>query len=144
MDSKATAICRTDSSVLLLIVIISVTSGVPLVMVHVLSKIIVFTLQSISSGSHHLIRIPFSAHLPVPTISAVGVANHNAHGQAITITAAKYINEAVNHAPRKKNQMTKTINAMMMTVGTNIHETLSANHWIGALDHCASRINFMI
>jgi hypothetical protein len=49
----------------------------------------VSTLQSVSNGSHHFIRIHFSAHLPVHTINAVGVASQSAHGQAITITAQK-------------------------------------------------------
>jgi hypothetical protein len=31
-----------------------------------------------------LINIPYDAAIPVPTITAVGVANPNAHGQAIT------------------------------------------------------------
>jgi len=96
---------------------------------------IAVTLQSFSSGSHHLMRIPFSAHFPVPTINAVGVANHRAHGQAMTMTAEKYNNDEVNPAPMKKNQMTKTSNATIITVGTNMDEILSANHWIGALDH---------
>jgi len=61
----------------------------------------VFTLQSFSNGSHHLINIQFSAHFPVHTINAVGVANHSAHGHAMTITAEKYNNDAVNHAPIK-------------------------------------------
>ena len=104
----------------------------------------VSTLQSFSKGSPHLIRIPFCAHLPVPTIKAVGVAKPSAHGQAITITAEKYNKEAVNQAPTTKNQIANTINAMMMTVGTNTAAILSANHWIGALDPCASWISLII
>ena len=65
----------------------SVTSGLPFVSVPVLSKTMVLTLQAISNGSPPLIRMPFSAALPVPTIRAVGVANPSAHGQAMTITA---------------------------------------------------------
>ncbi len=34
-----------------------------------------------------LIRMPFSAPIPLPTIKAVGVANPSAHGHAITSTA---------------------------------------------------------
>ncbi len=83
-------------------------------------------------------RMPFCAHFPVPTIKAVGVARPSAQGQAITITAEKYNSDAVSPAPTTKNHTANTINAIMITVGTNIAEILSANHWIGALDHCAS------
>jgi hypothetical protein len=34
--------------------------------------------------------------------------------------------------------------AMMITTGTNIAEILSANHCIGALDHCASSMSLII
>lgn len=33
---------------------------------------------------------------------------------------------------------------MIITVGTNTAEILSANHWIGAFDHCASWMSLMI
>lgn len=104
----------------------------------------VSTLQRISKGSPHLMRIPFCAHLPVPTINAVGVANPSAQGHAMTITAEKYNSEAVSPAPTTKNQMRNTTSAIPITVGTNIAEILSANHWIGALDHCASWMSLMI
>ena len=85
-----------------------------------------------------MISIPFCAHLPVPTINAVGVANPSAHGHAITITAEKYNSEAVSPVPTMKNHTINTNNAITITVGTNMADILSANHWIGALDHCAS------
>lgn len=75
-----------------------------------------------------MIRIPFSAHFPVPTINAVGVANPSAQGQAITITAEKYNKDAVNPAPTKKNQIINTMSAIPITVGTNTADILSANH----------------
>ncbi len=37
--------------------------------------------------SHTLMRMPFFAAMPVPTITAVGVASARAHGQATTSTA---------------------------------------------------------
>lgn len=80
----------------------------------------------------------------MPTINAVGVAKPSAQGQAMTITAEKYKSEAVISAPTTKNQIRNTINAMIITVGTNTAEILSANHWIGALDHCASWMSLMI
>jgi len=42
-----------------------------------------------------IIRIPFSAPFPVPTIIAVDVASPSAHGHAITITEVKAINAYV-------------------------------------------------
>jgi hypothetical protein len=62
----------------------------------------------------------------------------------MTITAEKYNSDAVSPAPTMKNQTINTNNAMMITVGTNTAEILSANHWIGALDHCASWMSLMI
>ena len=142
--SRLTATHKIPSSSKSCKAVISVTSGFPSVMVPVLSKIIVSTLHSISNGSPPLIRIHFSAHFPVPTINAVGVASHKAQGQAITITAAKYKSAVVKLTPTMKNRIRKTSKAIPITVGTNIAEILSANHWIGALDHWASWINLMI
>ena len=64
----------------------SVTCGFPLVIVPVLSKTIAVKLLAASRISPFLIKIPFLAPRPVPTIKAVGVANPKAQGQAITIT----------------------------------------------------------
>ena len=89
---------------------------------------IALTVQSVSNGSPHLIRMPFSAHLPVHTINAVGVANPSAQGQAITITAEKYNNDAVNPTPITKNRMINTSNATPITIGTKTADIVSANH----------------
>src|SRR3989344_4582493 len=110
----------------LLTVSTSVTSGLPLVKVPVLSKTIVLILQACSSGSPPLTKIPFSAPLPVPTIMAVGVAKPKAHGQAITITAVKAINAKDNVAPSTKYQTVKVMIAKTITTGTNQAEILSA------------------
>ncbi len=64
----------------------SVSFGVPSVRVPVLSKTIVSSLCALSRASPPLIRIPFSAPLPVPTIMAAGVASPTAHGHEITRT----------------------------------------------------------
>ncbi|MBA7627158.1 hypothetical protein ES703_34620 [subsurface metagenome] len=42
-----------------------------------------------SSESPPLIKSPFSAPLPVPTITAVGIASPKAQGHAITTTEVK-------------------------------------------------------
>ena len=65
----------------------SVTLGLPSVTVPVLSSTTVFTVCAVSSASADLIRMPFSAPLPVPTMMAVGVASPSAQGQEITSTA---------------------------------------------------------
>ena len=142
--SNATAIERSVFSFMAPKLITSVTSGVPCVSVPVLSKIIAVILQAISSGSPHLTKIPYCAHFPVPTMIAVGVASHNAQGQATTITAAKYINDALKLAPKMKYRIMKTMIAPMITVGTKMLEILSAMDCIGALDHCASWMSLMI
>ena len=67
--------------------IISVTSGCPLVIVPVLSKTITLTSLRVCMASPRLIRMPFSAPIPLPTMSTVGVANPRAQGQAITSVA---------------------------------------------------------
>lgn len=118
-----------------LVAMMSVTSGVHSVMVPVLSKTMVSTLQRVSRGSPPLIKMPFSAPFPVPTIIAVGVASPKAQGQAITITAAKYNSEVSKFAHRAKYRIQKVITAIPITTGTKIPDILSANPWIGALDH---------
>ena len=53
-------------------------------MVPVLSRTTVSMLWAVSRASADLIRMPFVAPLPVPTIIAVGVASPSAQGQEIT------------------------------------------------------------
>src|SRR3989338_6084300 len=111
----------------------SVTSGFPLVKVPVLSKTIVVNLCAVSSASAFLIKMPFSAPFPVPTIIAVGVANPSAHGHAIIRTATKIVNENRKGASIAmkleaiKYQNKNDDTAIKITTGTKIDETLSAN-----------------
>ena len=56
-------------------------------MVPVLSSTTVSARCAVSKASPDLMRIPFSAPLPVPTIMAVGVASPKAQGQEMTRTA---------------------------------------------------------
>ena len=65
----------------------SVTSGLPVVNVPVLSKTKVVSRSSCSSTSPPRIRSPCSAPRLNPTNSAVGVASPKAQGQAMTRTA---------------------------------------------------------
>ncbi len=71
-----------------------------------------------------LIRIPFSAPLPVPTIMAVGVARPRAQGQAMIMTATKLSKAKVRAGGGpQKNQTIKVSTAIPMTIGTKIPAT---------------------
>ena len=72
---------------------ISVTSGLPTVRVPVLSKATAFSLSAASRASPLFMRIPSSAPLPIPTVTAVGVAKPRAHGHAITNTDIRAVRE---------------------------------------------------
>ena len=89
-------------------------------------------------------RIPCCAPFPVPTIIAVGVANPNAQGQAMTRTATAAIIAKENAAPKMENQITKVKKEMKITMGTKYAEIISANLSIGARDACASSISLII
>ncbi len=94
--------------------------------------------------------MPNSAPLPLATMIAVGVANPNAHGQAITRTATACIMARVKPLISEpvvtgmNIQTRKVIKAMAMTIGTKMDDTLSARCWTGALLPCASSTNLMI
>ena len=117
----------------------SVTVGRPSVSVPVLSSTMAFTLRAVSRLSASLIRIPFSAPFPMPTMMAVGVASPNAQGQAmmVTVTAASkpWVNPLLlsSHI-QTKNERT----AMLRMVGTKIAAMRSTNCCTGALLPCAS------
>src|SRR5215217_3034471 len=63
------------------ITMMSVTDGSPFVSVPVLSTTTAFILWAVSSEEASLIRTPFSAPLPVPTIIDIGTARPRASGQ---------------------------------------------------------------
>ena len=102
-----------------LLVIISVTTGLPIVKVPVLSMMMLLSLLASSSDDPLFISIPDSAPLPVPTIIAVGVASPNAQGQAIIKTAIKVTSAKVNAcSPPKIIHKTKVRTAIASTAGT--------------------------
>ena len=110
-----------------------------IVKVPVLSVTNTSTLRRLSKAAASLIRICFCAALPIPTISAVGVANPIAHGHAMTKTATadmiacgKALFPPINHHKRK---VTRAIQA---TTGTNTKAALSTIRWTGAFEPCAS------
>ena len=95
----------------------------------------------VSKASPLLIKTPFSAPLPVPTIIAVGVAKPSAQGQAITNTEIVIVKAKIHDSCPKKNQAKPERTAKPMTFGTKTPEILSANCAIGAFEPCASSTN---
>ncbi len=75
--------------------------------------------------SAFLISIPCSAHLPTPTIIAVGVASHKAHGQAIINILTK-ATIPVTKLPVVIRTISDIV-ARIKTIGTNIEEIWSAS-----------------
>jgi len=122
----------------------SVTSGLPSVIVPVLSNTIVLILCVVSRASPPLIKTPYSAPFPVPTIMAVGVARPNAQGQAITNTAIKIVKANTSVSPPAKYHANADNTAITNTTGTKYPETISAICAIGAFDPCASSTSFII
>lgn len=82
----------------------------------------------------------FEALRLLEAVMAVGVANPNAHGQEMTSTAIPMDNANAKEYPAI-NQMTADITAIVITTGTKIPLTLSANLAIGALELPASSTN---
>ena len=78
--------------------------------------------------------------VPVPTMTAVGVARPMAQGQAMMSTemAETSANVRAGSGP-SSNQATNVMAARTMTSGTNHSVTRSAMRWMGALEPCASR-----
>ena len=119
------------------------TTGLPSVIVPVLSSTTVSTRCAVSSASPDLIRMPFSAPFPVPTMIATGVASPSAHGQEITSTAIALESAASTPVPQS-SQMIAVTTAIEMTTGTKIPAILSASLAIGALLEDASSTSRMI
>ena len=122
---------------------ISVTTGLPIVSVPVLSNTIVSILLAVSSASPLFIKIPNCAAFPVPTMMAVGVARPSAHGQAITSTLTKIVSAKAKSCVERYQSSTAT-KAIAITVGTKYREILSAIRAIGAFLPCASSTIRMI
>ena len=121
----------------------SVTTGIPFVIVPVLSRTIISALPVCSNEADVLNSIPCLAATPFPTIMATGVARPNAHGQLTTKTEIALVSESPT-SELTAIQITKTIADMTNTAGTKIPETLSAILAIGALDPALSLTILMI
>ena len=97
-----------------------------------MSKTIVFTCFIVWIASPFLIKIPFLAPIPEPTVRDIGTARPSAHGQAITKTETAIPIDllgselAISHA---KN----VIIAKPKIIGTKTPVILSANFCIGTL-----------
>ena len=111
--------------------------------VPVLSSTTVSTVCSVSSDSADLIRMPFSAPLPVPTMMATGVARPSAHGQEMTSTAMPIDNANSTEYP-SANQTMAASTAMPMTTGTKMPLTRSASLAMGAFEFAASSTSRII
>ena len=121
----------------------SVTNGLPAVNVPVLSTTIVSTACAVSRASPDLIKMPFSAPLPVPTMIATGVASPNAHGQLITRIDTAIENANSTLAPLISQKL-PAVNATTITAGTKMPAILSASLAIGAFDADASSTSAII
>ncbi len=112
-------------------------------MVPVLSSTTVSIRCAVSRASPDLIRIPFSAPFPVPTIIATGVASPRAQGQEITRTAIAPDIANSNAAPARSHTANVTA-AIPITAGTKMPAVLSASLAIGALLEEASSTSRII
>ncbi len=95
-------------------------------MVPVLSSTRVWILWASSKLSAPLIKMPFSAPLPVPTMIEVGVAKPSAQGQA-KINTPTVVISAMVRLPMTLNHTTKVRIATAITAGTNQPVTRSAS-----------------
>ncbi len=121
----------------------SVTLGLPWVTVPVLSKTTVVTERRVSSPSADLMRMPYSAPFPVPTMMATGVARPRAQGQEMTSTATAEVRACSTLWP-VASQTTAVTMAIPMTTGTNTPATLSASLAMGAFEEAASSTSRII
>ena len=112
-------------------------------MVPVLSSTMVSMECRFSRLSADLMRMPYSAAFPVPTMMATGVASPSAQGQEMTST--EMAQERANSKPAPAMSQTMAVRmAMTMTAGTNTPLTLSASRAMGALVLPASSTKRMI
>ena len=97
--------------------IISSTSGLPSVIVPVLSKAATSIWPAFSKVSPFLISIPYSAALPTPTVTAVGGARPSAQGHATTRIEIKHVRQNSNVSPKTRYHIKNTIIAIVKITG---------------------------
>ena len=122
----------------------SVTAGLPIVRVPVLSNTTAVSLYAVSSAAPPLRMMPNFAARPIPTTSAVGVARPIAHGHEMTRTAIMRMIEARMLRSPMKYQPTNVNAAKTTTAGTKYSEILSTKSCTGAREACASSTMRMI
>jgi len=91
-----------------------------------LSNKAVVSLWAFSRYSPPLIKRPFSAPLPVPTMIAAGVAMPSAQGHAMIRTAMKNTRACATDSPKGTDQRKNVNAAIPTTAGTNTDATRSA------------------
>ena len=112
----------------------SATSGFPSVIVPVLSNTHTSTSLELSKVSPFLMRIPYSAALPTPTVTAVGVARPSAHGHATTRIEMRQVRANNKPEPATKYHNRNTIIAIVRITGMNQVTILFASLCTGGLD----------
>ena len=131
MHSRSIAACSRSLSVNGAQGMMSVTVGLPLVMVPVLSSTTICVREMASRACDVLKRIPFRAAFPLPTMIATGVASPRAHGHEITSTQIPRESAKPMSFPRR-SQTAHVTAAIAITAGTKIPLTLSAIRAMGA------------
>ena len=87
--------------------------------------------------------IPYSAALPVPAMSAAGVASPKAHGHETTSTLTAIFIANEKGLPTMSHTASAT-SAIHITTGTKIPATLSASFAMGTFVEFASSTSFTI
>ncbi len=96
----------------------SVTTGLPQVIVPVLSSTTASSRDATCRASPERIRMPCSAALPTPVVSDIGVAIPSAQGHAmISVVTATMIAYAIAGLGPKSNQITNPEMARIITAG---------------------------
>src|SRR5690606_32273237 len=116
----------------------SVTLGLPFVSVPVLSNIATVALLNASMASPPLNITPFEAPLPIPTMTAVGVASPRAHGQATTNIATAGIIADARSPGTSKYHAPNVVSATIITTYAKYPATLSTSFCIGGFLPSAS------
>src|SRR5262249_13575690 len=96
------------------------------------------SLVASSRAPAFLNRIPFMAPRPVPTITAIGVANPKRVRAGITKTVIVNVMANNNGWPTQRYQTAKVRRPMTMAARTSHCDARSASNWAGAFEFCAS------
>ena len=95
-----------------------------------MSKTTVADFAQFSNAVPFFISSPRAAPLPIPAISAIGVARPSAQGQAATMTDSAQLNAVANAAPEISHKTSVSSDSEKI-IQVNTPATLSANAAIG-------------